>query len=1385
MKATRCCGLVRSALFGAILSAVVTLVGLPAVARSASPWEAGPFAADPKALVRAATEEAAKVTDAVLVLLDERRIEVDAEGRLTESKRLIYRINSESALEWWSGVEESWAPWRQDRPQVRARVITPDGVVHELDQKLLVEAPASERDPLLYGDRRVLRAPLPAVTVGAVVEEMETVRDTQPQPAGGVAWRAAIGRYGTLLLQRVAISVPSAMPLHVELLGLEGVQPETRTGGDRTQYIYVFPNPEKWSDFESGLPPEVMPTPVLGFSTVTSWQTVATAYAAIVERQLAGADLAATAKKWAGGARGREQIIRAVGEALMKEIRYTGVHFGNASIVPWSPKEALKRRFGDCKDQATLLVGLLRALGIEAHVALLSTGPGTDLSPRLPGLEVFDHAIVYIPGSPTVWVDPTARYMRPGELPEPDLGRQALIAAPGTTGLTLTPEGSARDNRTVTVREVFLAKTGESRIVETTEAWGIPEGELRATFANMKPDAREERLRDYVRSEFLAKELGTVAVGEPADLAKPFRYSIEARTCSRAMTLDASAVVTIPLGSLLQEVPGELWKQDEEEGEEPQTRRNDFVFPSPFTAEMRYRIVPPPGFSPRPLPAAEERMLGTMLLTQESSADEAGIVVVQMRLESGPKRLTPQEVEGVRTDLARLAEENALQIWFDQVGEAHLAAGRVREALEQFGALARTFPREAIHHNQLARALLAAGMGEEARAEALRATQVEPASAAAHSVSGWILQHDLIGRRFKPGFDREGALAAYRKAAELDPKDAGVRADLAILLEHGTDGQRYQNVPDLTAAIAEYRYLRNELKDKRFDSNLLYALMWTQRFGELAELAGEMKPDAQTRAWLVLARTAQEGVEAGLKDAQRRIPATSERRQALASTAERLFQLRLYEDAAVLLDEVAQGATDAAQLRARAEMLRKVRRHDETDLGPEDALGVFKRMLLAVFTSSGDGRKLLSFYPPEIVAALKEDEAFMAEHLESMRQVAAMPASSGVPKLILLDISLSLLEAVVDGKDQPVQRLRAQYASDDRPTRTVLYLTRRPEGLKVLASDDDIGMLGGEILRLVEAGDLESARQLCEWAREAVTPRTGDDPLVGPIFPRVWSKGDEASPDRLRLAGAVLAAGSPLAKKNQPVLEAQCALVTEPGHRLACDLALGAGYVALKQSERQLAIVQRLLETYPDSDQALALAGHAALTAGKWDLAHALARARLEKTPGDPTGRRLMADSLAARGDYSKAIGELQSLVDDGKEAIFDYNQIAWYELMSGKIDDTAMMHAQRAVERTRGAVYASIHTQAAMFAERGQTTEAYQTILKGLTLKDDEQPESADWYVFGRLAEWYGLPDAAARYYRRVELQEFEPPAVSTHLLAQRRLDELKKASPGKKPAR
>jgi tetratricopeptide (TPR) repeat protein len=65
---------------------------------------------------------------------------------------------------------------------------------------------------------------------------------------------------------------------------------------------------------------------------------------------------------------------------------------------------------------------------------------------------------------------------------------------------------------------------------------------------------------------------------------------------------------------------------------------------------------------------------------------------------------------------------------------------------------------------------------------------------------------------------------------------------------------------------------------------------------------------------------------------------------------------------------------------------------------------------------------------------------------------------------------------------------------------------------------------------------------------------------------------------------------------------------------------------------------------------------------------------------------------------------------------------------------------------------YAYLHTLACLNGARGETAEARQLLLEAMSSGHLEEPNGAIWYWFGRIYEQYGLYDAAANAYKRVE---------------------------------
>jgi len=1351
--------------------AVLSVLAGPAFA--AEPWEGPAFSADPAALVRAASA-LPDSGESIDVLLLETVRSFDEAGRETYTQRFVYRFTDAQAHESWSAVEHSWSPWHQERPRLRARVITADGSEHQLDPATIAENGETAESPDMFEDGRVLRAPLPATGPGALVEQEVTVRETAPFFEGGTVDSSYFQISVPMRRVRLVLEAPAALPLRWMVRstpGMPELTPRDESRNGRRRLVFEARDVPAYGETEAGLPPEMPRWTHVSFSTGTSWSDLARRYSEIVDRAIQGSNLSAFLKTNGEPAGSQVEAINRLLVRLGREVRYTGIELGEGGVVPRAPAETLKRKFGDCKDKAVLLTALLRTLDIPAYVALLNAGEGDeDVEASLPGLGAFNHAIVMVPGNPAVWIDPTDPFARAGELPIQDQGRLALVASPTATNLVRTPESSSADNREVETREIYLADLGGARVVETTEYHGVQEQELRAAYDAADRDELRTALEEYVGEAYLAQELTKLDFSDTGDLSQPFRLRLEMDGASRGSTDIREAAVAIFLSSFAERLPDELTAEPEE-GTELEPRRHDYVFTRPMQVEVRYSIVPPAGYTARPLPARRARQLGPGRLEEAYTAGKDGTVEAVLRFDSGKRRIGPAEFEALRAGLSQLADEKPVMVTFDQVGESHLAAGRIREALDEFRRLAAQAPKKALPRTRIARALLAGGLGEAARMEAEQATKLEPDFAYAWITLGWLRQHDDLGRRFGKGFDRAGAIAAYRKAVALDPENGEARGDLAILLEHDAEGNRYTAGADLAAAIEEYEALEDELEELGLPNNLVIALMWSQRWDEMKEMLAGLEDDEVRASLRLVVLAATEGTEAALQDAERSFSDGDARSTALASAGRNLMLLRRYPEAAALFERAGRQSTRAAALLGMAEVLRKARRHEELGLTQKDPASAYRRLMTAASITEPEAlSRLLS---KEITRGMNGDERRVFwEGFEDGLQGAVRQAREDMPLAVAIDLALAVMRETVTGDDALGYRVVMTAAAG--ADRSIAYVIPEDGEYRIAATDRFLPLLGGEALRRLERDDLRGARQWLDWAYEELDGGDRSDPFRESAFLDLWSKGAQGDAGQVRCAAASLLSFESTLNQLLPTLTACRQAAPEGPRRAALDRALLAAYLALDRHEEAAEAAFRLAAT-SDSEILYRAQLVSLIDLRRWDDLRRIADARLARTPDDFLAQNTIAELAVRKGDLDEAERIYQRILDTGKASADVYNEAAWIALVRGRSDERVLELAQRAASLSEYQDYGILHTLATVYAEQGKTAEAYRVILQALELKGE--PDVNDWYVFGRLAEHYGLPDAARRCYEKAGAEEKEDASpMDTIHLVRKRLEALGK---------
>jgi hypothetical protein len=211
-----------------------------------------------------------------------------------------------------------------------------------------------------------------------------------------------------------------------ELVHLEG-EPARRAEGDGAVRLIW-----SWRDLPA-VPNDVPPAPVLlvtpylVYSNHPEWGGLADWYARhVAPRVRVSEEVAETARRLVEGQDDRRERIARIYHFVTTEIRYVGLEFGEHRFRPFSADWVLHHKIGDCKDKAALLVALYDAVGIPARMAMVRTSDQGPVGNELAILEVFNHAIAYLPED-DLWLDGTASGHALFPTPAPDQDALVLV----------------------------------------------------------------------------------------------------------------------------------------------------------------------------------------------------------------------------------------------------------------------------------------------------------------------------------------------------------------------------------------------------------------------------------------------------------------------------------------------------------------------------------------------------------------------------------------------------------------------------------------------------------------------------------------------------------------------------------------------------------------------------------------------------------------------------------------------------------------------------------------------------------------------------------------------------------------------------------------------
>ena len=422
-------------------------------------------------------------TEAV-VLFDGQRTDVNPKGVITVACRRAIRVlrpggvGSAQRLMLATGFDSkinSMTGW----------VINPSGAHLQVTMKQVISS--SLAPDTLYMDTKLLLLAVPEVDVGSVVGfEWEEER-TPPTIEDADMFQGEF----PVLRAAYSLSMPPRWEAVLNWVHWPPVDPVRSPATPETLTLEIKDIPAIVEEPHRPNLQALAGRLLVGFKpfagsvrSFSGWGDMGAWYAGLsATRRIPDPTVTTKAQELTAGAPDTLSKIRLLAEFAQKNIRYVSVQIGIGGFQPHPASSILANRYGDCKDKATLLAAMLKAVGVDSDYIVINTDRGIVTGSSPVSLYSFNHVILAIrlPADvPDEGLDALIRHPRLGRLlafdptmPTTPFGRlpfylqdnYGLLVADGSGELIALPragpEGNLLDRKGQLVLTADGALSGE------------------------------------------------------------------------------------------------------------------------------------------------------------------------------------------------------------------------------------------------------------------------------------------------------------------------------------------------------------------------------------------------------------------------------------------------------------------------------------------------------------------------------------------------------------------------------------------------------------------------------------------------------------------------------------------------------------------------------------------------------------------------------------------------------------------------------------------------------------------------------------------------------------------------------------------------------------
>ena len=306
---------------------------------------------------------------------------------------------------------------------------------------------------------------------------------------------------------------------------------------------------------ETGMPPLSEVVPTVEVSTFKDWNEFGKWYWSLVEDQFKSAEnIKETVLKITKDCKNTDEKTRAIYNFVVSKITYQAWELGVHGFKSYRASTILTRKFGDCKDKATLLCVMLKEIGVEAVPVLIRASQSgrrgnTDLS--LPLMHHFNHCIAVILDEdkrPLHYIDGTAEYVDFDTIPSMNYNASVAVIYPTGATLEKIPEFTTSKESTIETIEGNLMPDGQFEAGVVMEANGSVASLIRRSLA--VKGSREKRLTRTYGKNYTGAEVLGVDTSNLEDLNESVRIEYDV-VVPNYMQVDGETMqMSVPLSGL-------------------------------------------------------------------------------------------------------------------------------------------------------------------------------------------------------------------------------------------------------------------------------------------------------------------------------------------------------------------------------------------------------------------------------------------------------------------------------------------------------------------------------------------------------------------------------------------------------------------------------------------------------------------------------------------------------------------------------------------------------------------------------------------------------------------------------------------------------------------